>query len=280
VVAKAHLAPADLRAVPEGGMEQIQRTLRLAPQMRTLLGLLEVETSEDDIAVLAGFWGAILLNVFTDQGILDTGNLAKAFKGVLQLPDGMDWVYLTPELFHDVVVPAIQFGVICAYMASASAAPERRDGVGDEDFFREVIEWFDDIDRTHAACNMNSREFEREFFLAQKKLIAVEASQIRAVAGEGVAVAQNEVLRFVRAEKEWDVFRIDQVTVHALWANEIRNILFHGQCVEERPSIASNPQFLNNMILQSCDSPIGYPALTSPFIESLINPMNVGSYAV
>jgi hypothetical protein len=162
-----------------------------------------------------------------------------------------------------VVNPAIRLGVACVYLASAILAPIHGQGT-EEGFLNEVVEFFGEIDNNVAAVAMGTPEFEQAFFEGRRPLLTLEQPERTS--------REPTLMRFALAEKEWAVFRIDQELVRGLWANEIRDILFYERRPTEGTSTNMNGLFLNTMVLQSCDSPIGYPAFTSPFMESLVNP--------
>jgi hypothetical protein len=147
-----------------------------------------------------------------------------------------------------------------AFLANAHLAPERDSG---GDFLAEVVEWFGELERDLVVAEMKSAEFENAFFEEQKTLITVEHKR-----GEGPA----ELLRFEVAVKSWNVYRIDQEVIRGLWSNAIRDYFFFGRADPEGRTHQENSFFLNNIIHEACDVPIGYPALTTPFIESLVNP--------
>jgi hypothetical protein len=81
--------------------------------------------------------------------------------------------------------------------------------------------------------------------------------------GEGQAV-----VRFSPGVVDWDVFEIGSVYQQGLWAGEFRDILWNEAQEGERLSIQRNDHWLNNLSLQSCDVPVGYPAFVSGFFPS------------
>jgi hypothetical protein len=267
VAAKGGISVADLQPLPSEYEGRLARAQALEPQVRRLFELFEVAKSPDESERLTLFWGAVLTQLFSETGLLQTGTLVAAFKGDLRLPAELSWVYSVQGLFKDVVSASIRLGVACTYLASALYTPTREQFPSEDEFLREVVNFFHDIDRDIAAVAMGTPDFEQAFFEGQRPLLTLEEAK--------GAPAVPTMMRFALAEKDWAVFKIDQELVKGLWANEIRDILFWEQNRGERLSISMNPLFLNNMVLQSCDSPIGYPALTSPVIESLVNPWTI-----
>jgi hypothetical protein len=160
-----------------------------------------------------------------------------------------------------IVGDAVRFGVAYAFLASAQLAPE----AADEDFAEQAAAWFAEVDAETVVATMESPEFGRAFFEGRKTLVTVDGREGKS----------PKLLRFGMGVVEWTVFNVEREVVRGLWENETRAMLFFEQTDPERLSIGEMGQFLNNMIIQACDVPIGYPALTTPIIESVACPWTV-----
>ena len=75
-------------------------------------------------------------------------------------------------------------------------------------------------------------------------------------------------------KKKWSVLKMNHEWMRALWSNDERDIIFLTNNDNERDSIQENQVFLNNMILQAADIPVGYPAFTTEIIDSYFNPFS------
>jgi hypothetical protein len=259
VAASGRLNVADLPEPPTEFAPGLGRARALAGQISLLFDRLDSTKTVEEVNRLTDFWGAMLTVIFKD-GILDPKPLVAAFRDKPWIPDELR---VDDDHLKQMLGAAVRLGVSCTYLASALYAPTREHKTV-ETFLNEVVEFFKQIDNDLMAVPLGTDDFERAFFEGQKPLLTLEEAR--------TAVPVPTMMRFALAEKEWAVFRIDQELVRGLWASEIRDILFFEQSKSERQSIALNATFLNNMVLQSCDSPIGYPALTTSFLESHVNP--------
>jgi hypothetical protein len=101
-------------------------------------------------------------------------------------------------------------------------------------------------------------------FFEERKCILV----LEIVNGHGT------MLRLSPAVKQWGVFQMRHEWVRALWAHEFSAVLYWLDEDSERMSLQHNSRFLNNMIAQACDKPVGYPAYVSGIINSYTQPYN------
>jgi hypothetical protein len=260
-------AAADLQSAALGGIpdDGVRAVASMQPQIKRVFELLEWPRSDEEVSMLTAFWAAAATALFDEFGALKIDGLTGAFRGMIELPSGLDWVWTCPQV-HEVLQEAVQLGIAYSFLANAHLAPDREDGENLDAFLAEVVDWFAEVDRELVVATMKSREFENAFFEERRTLITVDRRGDESPA---------ELLRFKVDVKSWNVYRVDQEVMRGLWVNEIRDYMFFAQTDAERLSISENLNFLNNMILQSCDVPVGYPALTTPFIESLVNPWAV-----
>ena len=149
-----------------------------------------------------------------------------------------------------VVVPAARILILSIYLEQASmvSAPELND---------ELIDHLDSYEDMFVVTNVGSEKFVHEFQSGQKRIIALE----------NVNGGRN-ILIFNRNISEWTILRYDRENMRSLWASQIYEIMFFLSDSSERESIQSNPHFLHNLVTQSCDLPIGYPAFVSPISTS------------
>jgi hypothetical protein len=208
---------------------------------------------------LAVFWGTIALSLFSESGALDTEKLIPAFRGSLELPLDLGWVYSVPGLFAQLLTNAVRLGISCVYLASALMAPD----LSQPDHLDRAAAWFDEVETEVLLCPIGSPEFEEAFFHGTMPILSLEPS-----GGDG---NQSSLMRFAPAEKKWSVFKFDHEFMRALWQSDLRNVLFYSRG-SDRTSLLPNPNLFTHLTVQLCDPPIGDPALVSPFLELLINP--------
>jgi hypothetical protein len=255
-IAKGGVVAAQIQAV-DANYRDSAEVERL---MRVIFSLMDYQT--DNIPVYVGFWSVFDGILFEDQ-VLKTNELTEMFKGLIHVPDEFSWVYSAGSTLNDLVISTVRMGAALSFLASSGVAPSMELETDEVTFLRQALDFTMECEQDCVIAPLDAEEFEREFFRGKKVgLIGME-----------VVMGMPCVLRFVKYEEEWSVFQLCPAFVHALWGSQARAILFWGNQESERLAISGNVEFLNNMILQSCDSPIGYPAYTSGFLDSLVDPL-------
>jgi hypothetical protein len=120
----------------------------------------------------------------------------------------------------------------------------------------EVMRFVDDFDGEYVVTAVDSPLFRQTFFEEQKNIVVLEV-----VNGKGI------MMRLSLAMKHWGMFQLRHEWVRSLWSHEFRTVLYEMDENSERLGLQNNSRFLNNMICQACDIPVGYPAYVSGIID-------------
>jgi hypothetical protein len=271
VIAGSSYSAANLRPVPEILLPRIERVTALEPDLARLFVSLGSELSGEQVHQIVSFWGVIALALFDEAGALNTAALTDAFKGAVTVPEDYSWVYSATLIFSEIVIPAIRLGVAALGLVAAHLAPVRREGAG---FFDEVRDFLVTLGESTCATALGSPSFEKAIFVERQTIISME------VVPGAHGARENVLLRFSLVDENGDVFQVNQEFVRGLWASEIRDVMFWSG---KRPNVAGRAEntdenYLTSMVVQSCDNPVGFPAYTSTFIETLHHPLNTDSF--
>jgi hypothetical protein len=121
----------------------------------------------------------------------------------------------------------------------------------------EIVAHFQSVSEDYFAAEITSDAFAEAFLDGRKNLLTILEVNSRWF-----------LLSFRRAMTEWSVFITQTEYIRGYWAAEMQSHVFYSQYYAERSSIQMNAAFLHNMIVQSCDVPVGYPALVTPIMTS------------
>jgi hypothetical protein len=160
------------------------------------------------------------------------------------------------EQYPEVLRPAIEAMVLILALQSMDLAPNIQDT-------GEVDKWLDELKDGYLCAALGSAEFEAAFKEGKKCLCSV-------------ALKENvSSLLFFRLDPcSWNVFSIQRESLRSVWASEANSQLFLGEDESERFSVQNELRSLHNLIVQSCNLPIGYPAFVSPILSSYNVPLN------
>ncbi|KAK8896026.1 Pecanex-like protein 4 [Tritrichomonas musculus] len=227
----------------------------------------EGEFDDEEANLAVNLWLVIAMTLFNGDNLnLKTDIIVDSFKGSPPFNEHQTWIYNSPTLLVEVIVPSIQLGCTAAFIASA-------DGSIDFDENEEVnaddaVSFLDNLKQSTVMTTLESNRFQKAFFSeSNRTIISMDTIQ-----------RESTVIRFVMTNKRWDVFQMKHEWIRALWSNDEKNIIFYSQQDNERISIQHNDVLLNNMIMQAADIPVGYPAYTSEIIDSYTNPLSIESF--
>lgn len=221
----------------------------------------------DALDILFNLFACIIMCVFDKSGHIIVHNVAKNFGGKDFVTNEWDQDLISsldPKI-RDFVLQFVRESYIACYLASASildANQNESDGLPSDETMADVMSQLIENDKESVISPINSQRFASEFTLGDKKLYAI--------AGE-------KILYFCLQNTQWSVFQVNHEYVRGIWSQESKDILFFENEDSERISIQENIYFLNNLIIQSCDSPIGYPAYCSEIFEAYANPLMKGN---
>lgn len=222
----------------------------------------ELDDEEANLAV--NLWLVIAMTLFNNENMtLKTDTIVESFRGNPQFSESQNWIYNSPSLLVEVIIPSIQLGCGAAFIASAGSGPDfDENGNANPD---DMLNFLKDTKQQNFLTPLDSARFQKAFFSEKNK----------AIISLGSVKREDKIIRFKLNRKEWTVFKMNHEWMRALWSNDVRDIIFYSETDGERDSIQQNEAFLNNMILQSADIPVGYPAFTSEIIDSYLNPFCV-----
>jgi hypothetical protein len=210
------------------------------------------EPEAETVELVNQNWSVLSILLFVEEGRLNLANLVDMFKGNFIIPEELAWLNSAHELLMEVFMPTIQKGVGFTYLASAGTAPSIHADA------TEIIDFINDFDTDVVVTTIESSVFRTTFFDEVKTILILELVNERSV-----------LMRLSLSKKYWAVFKMKQEWIRALWNHEFRDLLFYGNDSPERLAIQRNSRLLNNLIVQACDPPIGYPAYVSGIIDSL-----------
>ena len=184
-------------------------------------------------------------NALLSHGDINTNNIFELFNEKYQFEREF-----TPKELKFIVFPAIRFSILILILVSSSLAPQI-------EINSEVIDFIETTDKECYIDKIDSAKLALEFQKENKDLYSM--------------IEKNHtisIIAFSLIDTTWDVFSIQKEAVRCFWASEAKSQLFFGEDDNERHSIQMNIAELHNLIVQSCNFPIGYPAFVSPIMAS------------
>lgn len=266
--------------------------------------------NDDEIGLLFGLFVMVCTSILdesgnfivgkndTDPNVPSTLNVVDFFNGRVIFRDEFQWIYNYPIIFDDFILPTIRIGVVASFLASSGLLDDTQN-------IEEISDFIDEVCETYIITTINSPIY-RSTFLGVENSQDSSSTSSPQISSHSSKSSENEIdkneninkfdkrkkiiildkinnedviIRFSRNKVKWDVLKINHEWIRALWANDVMDILFYGNTESERMSIQYNKLFLNNMILQACDSPIGYPAYVSKVVESLVHPGSIKKFS-
>lgn len=244
----------DVNDIPEYSYGEIQN--ELVEKMRQVFEAENYNFNEEYTSKYMMLWETFK-EIFFDANGLKTEEVAKCFKNELTLGENFEWVYISDEIYTNIILKTLYLSTGVNFLNSLNI------GYGENaDIATEVIPFLNEFNESYVVAPIHSSAFSKAFKQKDKTILSV--SELGGT---------NSIVRFfLSKEAVWHVFQINQEYVRALWSNECHDILFHLNDEPERISIQENVLFLNNHIIQSCDLPVGYPAYVSSIVNSFSTP--------
>lgn len=172
------------------------------------------------------------------------------------LDDG--WLWGNNRLLSEIVYPFARRLVLTLAMVEASLAPELTET-------DELRPFFEQNDQEYVCAPIVSDEFIFAF---------TEPSQARTI----ITIHKGEspsLLHFHMGTTSWNVLALDRESVRSYWSSEAQTQLLYASDDSERNSIQSHEFRLHNLIIQSCNMPLGYAAFISPVCTSVVSAASV-----
>lgn len=258
--------------------------------------------NEEEIDLLFGLFITICLNVLDETGKFLNDHVVDFFNGKIEFKGEFSWIYNFPLIYSDFILPTVRKGIVSGFLASSGFLNE-------DENIEEVANFIDEVCQTYTITTLNSPVFRSTFIGEDIKSdysqkgeptpSSSSSSSISSISKDEDAAENLEknkfdkrkkiivlakvndedvVLRFSKNKVKWNVLKVKHEWVRALWGNDTMDILFYRNTNAERMSIQYNKLYLNNMILQACDSPIGYPAFVSKIMDSYIHPCSLKKF--
>jgi hypothetical protein len=209
-----------------------------------------VDAKRAEIAALA----AALAGALAPTGIcVDSTKIWQVFTGQMpaNLSSAFHWVFDHDAIRDGVFVPLAR-AVITDLLLVGMGLSVELNAPHDE-----LVAYFQSVTEDYFAAEITSGAFAEAFSRGTQNLLTIVWADRRCC-----------LLSFRNAMAEWGVFNVEKEYVRAHWAAEAQSQVFYSEASSERHTIQGNRQFLHNMIAQSCDRPVGYPALVTPIMTS------------
>lgn len=173
------------------------------------------------------------------------------------LDDG--WLWENNRLLSEIVYPFARRFVLTLAMVEASLAPELTET-------DELRPFFEQNDQEYICAPIFSDEFVFAF---------TEPSQTRTIISIHNGDLSLTLLHFQMGIETWDVLALGRDSVRSYWSSEAQTQLLYASDDPERNSIQSHEFRLHNLIVQSCNMPLGYAAFISPVCTSAVSAASV-----
>lgn len=170
-------------------------------------------------------------------------------------PQMLDEQFNDEEIVREIICPAVRKFILLAMLVSINPFARKHT-------VKKVLSNLTAAELEWTCATLQSHEFQQAMRTRSRHLVTVEEKTMRLVV-------------FRATESVWSVFALQREVVRSFWATEAQAQIFWGERDPERMTIQANPLFLHNLIIQSADSPTGYPAVVSPVIESRGWPFNL-----
>ena len=127
----------------------------------------------------------------------------------------------------------------------------------ENDTKEEITDFIERSENTFIVVPAQSTEFNEEYIKEEKNIVSFEEIH-----------DQKEILFFNRAIVNWNVVYVQKEFVRSFWSSEAFEQIFCGEDDPERLSIQEDNQTMRNLIIQTCNIPIGCPSYVSPILAS------------
>jgi len=206
--------------------------------------------SDQDSSRVNMIWELICRCLFTNERI-DTLHLIQLFNGNYEFGVDERWIVNEIILLDKIVYPTIRCITIILSLVSMNLAP----GID------EAAAFIEETEQDYLCTPISNPEFEIAFKSERKTLVTLSTSS-----------ETSELLFFRMTENKWNIMKIKREAVKSAWQSESFAQMYLNESSSERASIQMDSLHLHNLLVQSCNHPIGYPALVSPIMVSFAPP--------
>ena len=191
---------------------------------------------------------------------LKIGTLNILFSGEIPPEWQDDEISSDNTLLEKVIFPSVRLSLTSLMLASMSLTPDITTELS------EIPSYFEETNETCAAYPIDSPEFDMEFKLKKKSLLTIPDKNA------------TDLLFFRIQMTSWNIFKVNREAVRTAWQSEAISQIYYSETYNERSSIQRYDELLHNLTVQSCDHPLGYPALVSPVIASFELPPGMQTF--
>lgn len=260
-VAKSNIRACYTQRIPPDADVQVDRFMDQRPLFLAILDHFGNDIPENVVDDLIVIW-AVLANMLLNRyQSLSVQNIAAGYHGELSFPDEFSWL-ASDHLLMDVMVQAVRIGSVYAFYSSAMLTPSFDDGT------EAILEFIDTFDESTVVTTVNSDAFVNSFMERKGSIIVMYK----------IDGMNDSFIVFQLKSEVWSFFQLRHEWVRGFWNSQVKEVMFYDNHWSERLAIQQNPQFLNNLINQLCDSPVGYPAYVSPIVDSYAVPMTTNAF--
>ena len=205
----------------------------------------------DEILIekLDSLWSTVSDILYSNNSRLDLDQLISLFNGrPIDTEDA--WLWTNQEILSKIVYPTAREIVLINAMASMQLLPDLEDQ-------NEIKVCFDELHDEYMCHSILSADFYNAFIQKSHSLVSVANRD-----------STRNILFFRTTSTNWSVYAVNREFVRSYWSSEAQSQLFYGINDSERDSIQYDATKLHNLIIQSCNFPIGYCAFISPVCTS------------
>eukprot|EP00300_Choanocystis_sp_HF-7_P018589 c20082_g1_i2.p1 GENE.c20082_g1_i2~~c20082_g1_i2.p1 ORF type:complete len:313 (-),score=71.52 c20082_g1_i2:121-1059(-) len=128
---------------------------------------------------------------------------------------------------------------------------------------------FEDLEQDHAMLNDTLTDFDKNEVIMSESDPRWRPSVVASVPNLFTLRRTNDGFKIVALRLKtlrFKAFKLNKESVRGMWAGQQHELLYLGNQNSERGSIQNLKVVLRNLVMQSCDLPVGYPIFISPLV--------------
>ena len=251
-------------SIPHFSQEESEMYTSKLPVFEEILNILDINldlysdhnlnTDRNKQTLLLDFFVILCMHCLDPSGKVNINGIEDVFKGDIQYNSTLEGNDYVRSLSATFIVPFFRLGIGSVFLSNGSFLSENN--------IEEIVDFVKDAYNDSIFTPLSSDAFKEEFFGDHHKTI-ITIEKVKGVL---------YVLRFSIGQSKWNVCKLKQECVRAIWAYDTLDIIARANDDSERMGIQSSHSTLRNMMSQICESPVGYPAFTSRITNSFLNP--------
>lgn len=213
---------------------------------KTIATIYKVEENEKHLKFILATW-AELIYKFTDVKIV------AFFMGHPKFNEATNKSIIMSPYTHLLMIDSIRYYLLIISLAANMLAPDL-----DPDQLEPLTDFFEEVDQSYLSTSHSDPRFYETARKQEKDIFTIIMNE------------DSYQTAFIRRTKiDWSVFRLQRDFVRHIWMSEAVSVIFFNNESGEREAMQRDQIQLHNMIVQSSDVPMEYPAFISPVTESL-----------